>query len=190
MNFTNKIYYLSAIRLLLTFGIFINNAQSQETKLINEEKTSYQVYFSPSKNSEKAIIDFITSAKKSVYLAGYVFTNNAISKALVRAHKKGIKVIVVLDYENNNNNKYSRAQFLANQGVNIRLNHNYENMHNKFIVVDDKSIELGSFNYSKAAVINNAENILILYNVQDLANKYANEFMKLFNEADKLSPKY
>jgi phosphatidylserine/phosphatidylglycerophosphate/cardiolipin synthase-like enzyme len=36
-------------------------------------------------------------------------------------------------------------------------------MHDKFIVIDGETVELGSFNYTAAAEKRNAENVLVLH---------------------------
>ena len=52
---------------------------------------------------------------------------------------------------------YPSATFLAKQGVPVRVDYRYAVMHDKFIVVDGETVELGSFNYTAAAERKNAE---------------------------------
>ena len=83
-------------------------------------------------------------------MATYSFTSKPVSEAILAAKKRGVDVRVVSD-EKANDRKYTAARFLANQGVNVRLNGNYAIMHNKFIVIDNQTVETGSFNYSAEA---------------------------------------
>ena len=55
------------------------------------------VYFSPNGGCTQAIIDEINSAKSEILVQAYSFTSAPIAKALVEAHKRGIKVLVILD---------------------------------------------------------------------------------------------
>ena len=59
----------------------------------------------------------------------------------------------------------------------------YPIMPDRFIVVDDKHVETGSFNYTFAAAERNAENAMVIWNNAPLASKYAMEFYRLFAEA-------
>jgi phosphatidylserine/phosphatidylglycerophosphate/cardiolipin synthase-like enzyme len=70
-------------------------------------------------------------------------------------------VRVVVD-KSNATARYSAATFLANQGVQVRVDYRYAIMHDKFIEVDGETLETGSFNFTSAAEKKNAENVLVL----------------------------
>jgi phosphatidylserine/phosphatidylglycerophosphate/cardiolipin synthase-like enzyme len=72
--------------------------------------------------------------------------------------------------------------FLANQGIPVRLNSHYAIMHNKYMVIDGQSVQTGSFNYTAGANKRNAENVILLKDVPDMANKYLTDFEKLYSE--------
>ena len=55
----------------------------------------------------------VNAAKTQVLVQAYSFTSAPIAKALVDAHKRGVKVVAVLD-KSNETDKYSAATFLAN----------------------------------------------------------------------------
>jgi phosphatidylserine/phosphatidylglycerophosphate/cardiolipin synthase-like enzyme len=58
--------------------------------------------------------------------------------------------------------KYSSADFLANQGVPTMIDATHAIAHNKVIVIDGEVVITGSFNFTKAAQEKNAENLLII----------------------------
>ena len=58
------------------------------------------------------------------------------------------------------------------------------------MVIDNEDIELGSFNYTSAAVSRNEENVLWLRNVPPLAQRYAEEWRMLWKEADAMPRNY
>jgi phosphatidylserine/phosphatidylglycerophosphate/cardiolipin synthase-like enzyme len=93
-----------------------------------------------------------------------------------------VKVAVVAD-QKGNSGKYTAVNFLANQRIPVRLNDNYAIMHHKFMVIDAKSVQLGSFNYSAAAVDKNAENVLLLKDVPGIASRYLEEWNRLWDES-------
>jgi phosphatidylserine/phosphatidylglycerophosphate/cardiolipin synthase-like enzyme len=78
---------------------------------------------------------------------------------LLDAHKRGVEVQVVAD-KKGNSSQYTAVTFLSNQDVPMRLNGRYAIHHHKFMVIDGKHVETGSFNYSAAAADKNAENAL------------------------------
>jgi phosphatidylserine/phosphatidylglycerophosphate/cardiolipin synthase-like enzyme len=112
-----------------------------------------------------------------------------VSEALLEAHKRGVKVAVVAD-QKGNSTQYTAVNFLVNHGIPVRLNGNYAIMHHKFMVIDGKSVQLGSFNYSAAAVDKNAENVLLLKNIPDIAARYAEEWNRLWSEGTDVKRNY
>lgn len=142
---------------------------------------SYELGFSPNGESLQIILNSISGAKKSILVAAYSFTSKPISEALLDSHKRGVNVAVVADHKGNST-KYTAVNFLANNGVPVRLNSNYAIMHHKFMVIDGRSVQLGSFNYSAAAVNKNAENVMLLKDIPDIASRYTDEWSKLWNE--------
>jgi phosphatidylserine/phosphatidylglycerophosphate/cardiolipin synthase-like enzyme len=58
--------------------------------------------------------------------------------------------------------KYSSADFLANQEVPTMIDANHAIAHNKVIVIDGETLLTGSFNFTKAAQEKNGENLLII----------------------------
>ena len=71
---------------------------------------TYEVAFSPSKQSEDAILRFIMEAKKSVHVAAYSFTSKEIAQALLDAKARGVDVRVVVD-KSQASGKYSEDHF-------------------------------------------------------------------------------
>lgn len=147
------------------------------------------VAFSPKGGSLELVLKAINSSKKSICMATYSFTSKPVAEAILAAKNRGVDVKVVSD-EKANDRKYTATRFLANNNVSVRLNGNYAIMHNKFIVVDNQTVETGSFNYSSGAVNKNAENVIVIWNNPDIAQKYSNECVRLYNEATILSKAY
>jgi phosphatidylserine/phosphatidylglycerophosphate/cardiolipin synthase-like enzyme len=149
----------------------------------------YEIGLSPNAGALDVVIKTINSAKSQILVAAYTFTSKPIAKALVDAQVRGVKVFVVAD-EEQNKKSYTAVTYLANEGVPVRLNGHYLDMHNKFIVTDGVNVELGSFNFSAAASSKNAENALVLTNVKPIADTYSQEWKRLWDEATPLAKKY
>jgi phosphatidylserine/phosphatidylglycerophosphate/cardiolipin synthase-like enzyme len=150
---------------------------------------TFEVGFSPRGTSLPVVLRAIESARQQILVAAYEFTSRPVATALVAAEKRGVKVFVVADRKANSKG-YTAVTFLANEGVPVRLNGNYAILHSKFIVIDGEHLELGSFNYTSAAASRNEENVLWLRNVAPLAQQYAEEWRRLWQEADALVGNY
>jgi phosphatidylserine/phosphatidylglycerophosphate/cardiolipin synthase-like enzyme len=97
-------------------------------------------------------------------------------------------VRVVVD-TSNATARYSAATFLANQGVQVRVDYRYAIMHSKFIEVDGETLETGSFNYTAAGGHKNAENVIVLPDPA-VATRYGQEWDRLWAESDVMRPRY
>ena len=120
-----------------------------------------QVYFSPNGGCTEAIIKEIDNAKSEILVQAYSFTSTSIAKSLLEAHKRNVKVEVILDKSQKSQN-YSSATFLANSKIPTFIDSNHAIAHNKVMIIDENTVITGSFNFTKAAESKNAENLLII----------------------------
>jgi phosphatidylserine/phosphatidylglycerophosphate/cardiolipin synthase-like enzyme len=139
-------------------------------------------YFSPKGGCEEAIIEWINKANKSIHIMIYSFTLDSIGNALITAYKKGIEVLIV--FEREQISKYSEDIKLKNAGINVKYDNNPALMHNKVMIIDNKVVLTGSFNWSSQAEDKNNENLLIIID-NELAELYEKEFQKIWSEATK-----
>ena len=151
--------------------------------------SSYKLAYSPGGNALQLITSAVDQAETSILVAAYTFTSKPIAVALLAAQKRGVKVMVVADAKSNTG-RYSAITFLANQGVPVWLNDRHAIMHNKFMVVDAKHVQTGSFNYSAAAVSRNAENVLVIFDAPALASEYTEQWQRLWLEGKELKQSY
>jgi phosphatidylserine/phosphatidylglycerophosphate/cardiolipin synthase-like enzyme len=133
--------------------------------------TQWSVYFSPKGGCTEAVVEALSKAKSTVLVQAYSFTSAPIAKSLVDAHKRGVKVEVVLD-RSQRTEKYSSATFVYNSGIPCSIDARHAIAHNKVVVIDATTVITGSFNFTKAAEANNAENFLVIQDVETAA-KYA-----------------
>ena len=143
---------------------------------------SIRVYFSPHGGCTDAILKEINQAKSEILLQAYSFTSQPIAQALIRAQKRGVKISAVLD-KSNRGRKYSAATFLKNMGIPVFIDDKHAIAHNKIMIIDNRVVITGSFNFSQAAETKNAENILILDDLPDLTRAYQENFQKHLRHA-------
>jgi phosphatidylserine/phosphatidylglycerophosphate/cardiolipin synthase-like enzyme len=135
---------------------------------------TWHVYFSPGGEATSAIRQALNNAKSTVLVQAYSFTSAPIAEALVKAHKRGVNVQVILD-KSQRTQKYSSANFLVNSGIPTRIDAAHAIAHNKVMVIDNEIVITGSFNFTKAAEERNAENLLVVKN-RELAARYTDNW--------------
>ena len=96
-----------------------------------------QVFFSPHGGATEAVVRELGNAKKEILVQAYSFTSAPIAKALVDAHKRGVKVTVVLDRVQRSK-KYSSADFVANAGIPTYIDAKHAIAHNKIMIIDGR----------------------------------------------------
>ena len=131
---------------------------------------AWQVFFSPKGGCTDAVVAQLQRAKSSIHVQAYSFTSAPIAAALVDAHRRGVKVSVILD-KSQRTEKYSEADFLAHAGVPTFIDAKHAISHNKVMVIDEQVVITGSFNFTKSAEEKNAENLLIIRD-PDVAKRY------------------
>src|SRR3989440_233230 len=129
--------------------------------LINAAPSNVQVHFSPKGGCTEAVVNALAKARSTVLVQAYSFTSAPIAKALVDAHRRGVKIQVILD-KSNQTDKYSAATFTQNAGIPTFIDAKHAIAHNKIMIIDGQIVLTGSFNFTKQAEENNAENLLVI----------------------------
>lgn len=119
---------------------------------------------SPGGQVEQILIRAIQAAKVSVDIAMFSFYSKPIAEALLAAKGRGVKVRLALDEGQAKLMKLD--EWFAYHELDVRIvpgpnddgNVMFEKQHNKFMVVDGKLLETGSFNYTPNAENNNFDN--------------------------------
>jgi phosphatidylserine/phosphatidylglycerophosphate/cardiolipin synthase-like enzyme len=141
-----------------------------------------QVFFSPHGGCTEAVVENLSHAKTNVFVQAYSFTSAPIAKALVDAHRRGVKVEVILD-KSQRTEKYSEADFLQHAGIATFIDATHAIAHNKIMIIDGQMVLTGSFNFTTAAEQHNAENLLVISDPA-LAQKYLANWKVHFAHSD------
>jgi phosphatidylserine/phosphatidylglycerophosphate/cardiolipin synthase-like enzyme len=139
-----------------------------------------EVCFSPEGNCDAKLVQLVRSAKTSIDIAIYDINLEPLVQELVTQSKK-IPVRMIVD-QRQSKEANSSVPALINLGVNIRYGHQRGIFHNKFMIVDGKMIETGSFNYTHNAAQNNNENQVYLA-IPVIVESYAKRFEELWKAA-------
>jgi phosphatidylserine/phosphatidylglycerophosphate/cardiolipin synthase-like enzyme len=138
--------------------------------------------FSPHAGAQALILRGITDARHSIHVAAYTFTSWPIAHALADAARRGVDVRIVLDQSQQPINARIMRFFLTH-GVATRADGLYAIMHDKFMVIDGDTLELGSFNYTQSAESRNAENVLVITGAPRTAADYERQWERLWGES-------
>jgi phosphatidylserine/phosphatidylglycerophosphate/cardiolipin synthase-like enzyme len=134
--------------------------------------------FTPGEKCTDIIVKQIDEAKKSIYVQAYGFTSQSIIEAVGNAKVRGLEVKVILDKVNETEKQGNGAKYLRSKNIEVLIDNKVAIAHNKVMVIDNKNIITGSFNFTKSAQDRNAENVLIILDDQTVAKKYITNWEK------------
>lgn len=141
-----------------------------------------ETLFSPDDNTEGRILSYINGAVESIKFMVYSFTSDKIAEALIVKFREGVLVSGVIEesqYYLNLGTEYDR---LLEEGIDVHLDGNRNNMHHKVMIIDDQVLIVGSYNFSRNAEFYNDENTLII-NDPGITHLYSQEFDRIYQEA-------
>ena len=107
--------------------------------------------FTPGEKCTDLIVKQIDEAKKSIYVQAYGFTSPPIIEAVGNAKGRGLEVKVILDKVNETEKQGNGAKYLRSKNIEVLIDNKVAIAHNKVMVIDEKNIITGSFNFTKSA---------------------------------------
>jgi phosphatidylserine/phosphatidylglycerophosphate/cardiolipin synthase-like enzyme len=182
----------------LDYGDMINGvaraAQTATSLISGSDKTEVgksgdvEVGFSPDGAALSLILKVINTSQKSLDVMAYSFTSADITRALLSAKKRGVRVRVLADSKHNMetaSSKYAKSALsaLINAGAEVRLVTDYAIFHDKVIISDGMHVQTGSFNYSQAAAKSNSENVVVMWGAKTTASSFQQHFNKRWDRA-------
>ncbi len=135
------------------------------------------------------IVAAIDAARESLVVANFSFTHADLIEALKRAKDRGLKIRVVFDRYQYGFLKEMAA--MVDLGFDVRLSNGKDGqtgvMHNKFVVLDGRLVETGSFNWTFNGELNNYENAVFLDSPDDAAG-WAAYFERIWSQGRAPTP--
>lgn len=118
----------------------------------------------------------IDSARLSVDVAIYSLSLNSIRDALFRAHDRGVRVRMVMESDNLDR---SDPQKIKDAGIPILGDRREGLMHDKFVVIDNSEVWIGSMNFTDSGAYEDNNNLMRIHSTK-LAENFTKEFEEMF----------
>ena len=152
----------------------------------------YELYFTNPSSPQAAqktggadgpLVAAIDGARLSVDVAIYSLSLDSVTYALIRAHDRGVLVRVVMESDNRDR---SDPQRLVDAGIPVLGDRREGLMHDKFVVIDNAEVWMGSMNFTDSGAYEDNNNLLRIRSVK-MAENYTTEFNEMFVD-DKFGP--
>ena len=152
-------------------------------------KATLEALFTPGDPIDTRLVALIDGAEREVLVQAFSFTSKKIARALLTAHRRGVRVEILADRAQTLELAGSAVPGLARDGVPVWLDASFLAAHNKVILVDADApaatLVTGSYNFTSAAQFRNAENVLIVRNHPALVAQYRANLLRLRDKAQR-----
>ncbi len=151
--------------------------------------TPVEIYFAPEDKAAGRIVELIRDSQESIHFLAYSFTSNDIGKAVMERAQSGVRVSGVMDDGQIKTSNASEYDPFLQAGLDVRQDGNQDGlMHHKVIIIDQKIVITGSYNFTASAQTTNDENVVIIFS-PDAAAKYMEEFQRVYGNALSANPR-
>jgi phosphatidylserine/phosphatidylglycerophosphate/cardiolipin synthase-like enzyme len=140
-----------------------------------------EALFSPQDGVADRLLGRLRAAKRSVHFMAFSYTADPIVDAMIAQSRAGLLVRGVVETQNATGSRAAYPRLRA-AGVDVLLDGNCYIMHHKVIVIDERTVITGSYNFTASAERDNDENLVIVDDPA-LARAYIDEFERVYAQA-------
>lgn len=144
--------------------------------------TPVDTYFSPDDGVQAILLDILNEAQESISFMAFSFTADPLGDAIRERAAAGVSVAGVMDEEQVKSNQGTEFDAFRQAGLDVLIDGNPGQMHHKIIVVDERIIIVGSYNFTNSAEERNDENLMVVYNDR-IAAFFMEEFRRVYERA-------
>lgn len=156
-------------------GMFTNWFRSKHASTGHSRMNAY---FSPGESCLRQIISQFQACRKTADVCVFTITDDRITRALLDAHRRGVKIRIITD----NDKAFdlgSDVEQIVKAGISLKMDRTSFHMHHKFAIFDGTTLINGSYNWTRSACEQNMENITVT-ELPALTQAFQNEFNKLW----------
>lgn len=134
-------------------------------------------HFTPVEEMTPVVKTYLGLAKSSVKVAVFGLTNDELADTLIQLHNAGVKVEVAVD-KLQSSVRGTDIPKLVEAGIPVYVKKTSYLNHNKYVIIDDQLVLMGSWNWSvNAETQDNSE--VILYGCRDVIGSFINDFSRI-----------
>jgi phosphatidylserine/phosphatidylglycerophosphate/cardiolipin synthase-like enzyme len=136
-------------------------------------------YFSPYDDCERICITQLDHATKEVLISCYGLENKAIAKELRKLRRRHVAVRICVD-KTQSAGKADQTHLLKRTGIEVVVKPEHVLEHNKFVVIDGRTVLTGSYNFSGSAEKQD-NNLVVITGEPAVTAKYKAAWLRIHN---------
>lgn len=155
-----------------------------------DSSSRVQLYFSPEDRPDRVIEALIDSARERIYVAVFSLRWGPLTDALLAARARGVEVYAITD------RKQAATAWeddrLRDAGIPViealNTHGEFTAMHHKFVVVDDRTVAVGAYNWTYTATFKSYEDLAVISDDVEVGAAFVGEFGRLWQRYGAASP--
>jgi phosphatidylserine/phosphatidylglycerophosphate/cardiolipin synthase-like enzyme len=151
---------------------------------VTVDGTAIDVYFSPDDGVQANLLTLLQGAQHSVHFMAFSFTSDELGGELRTLAENDVKVSGVMEEEQVKSNVGTEFDPFRQANLDVLIDGNEGQMHHKVMIIDEKIVVMGSYNFTNSAETRNDENLLVIYN-EEIAALFMEEFQRVYGQAQK-----
>lgn len=159
----------------------VTSASTMAQQRVEIDGTKINVLFAAEDRVSIRLAELLARAESQIRFMAFAFTHNEIGETMLFGAQNGVDVKGIFETLGSET-EYSMMGRMHCADVSVRQDGNPHVMHHKVIVIDERIVVTGSFNFSENADKSNDENLLVIDN-SDIAEYYIEEFDRRWVEA-------
>ncbi len=140
-----------------------------------------EVHFSPKDGVAQYVLRRLEEARSSIRFMTFSYTSDPIAEAMLAKQQAGLLVQGVFETQNASGTG-SEFGKLKRGGIDVLEDGNCYILHHKVIIIDDRIVITGSYNFTASAEESNDENLVVIDD-SAVAQQYIAEFQRLYQLA-------
>jgi phosphatidylserine/phosphatidylglycerophosphate/cardiolipin synthase-like enzyme len=149
---------------------------------ISIEDTRIEIYFSPDDGVAVPVLEILNNAEESIYFMAFSFTTDEFGEAIRTQAENGLTVAGVMEEQQVKSNLGTEYDPFKQAGLDVFIDGIEGQMHHKTMIIDERIVITGSYNFSRSAETRNDENLIVIYN-EEIADFFLQEFQRVYQQS-------
>lgn len=155
----------------------LDNKYYIEGELLEEDIVSVEPHF---EDIQKSIISEIKNAKYTIWVAVAWFTDPILYEELKKKKLEGVNIRLIISNDDNNDKSGLNYSIFETHKIDKFGAYETNIMHNKFCIIDLKTVIHGSYNWTKSANYHNEQ--ITTDRGREIAEKFSDRFIELLKK--------